>query len=96
MAPALVANKQVRRLQHIEMLADGRQRHVEGRGNCTDAHFTLPRQACKNCPARGIGQGRKGLVELLRHYLTNMLNDDVRQAKKSLSQVLPHLGAVFG
>jgi hypothetical protein len=49
-------------LQHTQMLGDGGERNIEGRGELGDGGLAL-RQARENGAAGGIGQGPEGGVE---------------------------------
>src|SRR5439155_16985621 len=59
---ALAPCDQPRPFEHLDVLRDGRQRHVEGLGEVVDVCFAL-REARQNRSPRRVGQRGEGLAE---------------------------------
>src|SRR6266571_817677 len=76
---------QTRPLQHLQMLRDRRQAHLER--FCQLGHCGLPRrQACEDCPPRGVGEGPERPVKLVGRatHSTSPLNN--REVKYTASR----------
>jgi len=78
-------------VEHIQVLHDGGQRHLEGLGQITDGLVILRFQLCQQGAPRGVSQCGKGAVEacvcIVNHKVKYYESRSHRQVSKKTAQI---------